>query len=107
MKPPASINRILDIGPSVTLKTYTENGPKPNLFDADKQSILLYRRLSFKPTKLIEISRLMGLSTACRIPAQFGVTSGWRRTLRLLNARYDPINTELELGTGVDRVEFS
>ena len=39
MKPPASINRILDIGPSIRLQTYTENWPKPNFLTLEDNLI--------------------------------------------------------------------
>jgi hypothetical protein len=65
-KPPANINRILDIGPSVWFKTYTENWTKPNLLMPIANPFLGYRALSSKRAELIEISRLIGLYTTCR-----------------------------------------
>jgi hypothetical protein len=41
-KPPASINRILDIGPSIRLKTYTENWPKSNFLTLEDDLSLPY-----------------------------------------------------------------
>jgi hypothetical protein len=86
-KPPANINRILDIGPSVWLKTYTENWPKPNLLMPIDNPFSLYRKLSLKPAKLVEISRVMAIFAARRGRTQLEAHVGRRTTPDVLNAR--------------------